>query len=105
MRSLIIRACSLKDTTEAEKNAIIKEYTEFVEETLDSTELNPFQVEASFGVPQTVVDAQGNEVKNARTGVVAAGLIQESDLTTKPVIYVPTLEDKFKEDQQVIQML
>ena len=80
-----------KDTTEAEKNAIIKEYTEFVEETLGSTELNPFQVEASFGVPQRVVDAQGNEVKNARTGVVAAGLIQESNLATKPVIYVPTL--------------
>ena len=80
-----------KDTTEDEKNAIIKEYTEFVEETLGSTELNPFQVEASFGVPQRVVDAQGNEVKNARTGVVAAGLIQESNLATKPVIYVPTL--------------
>jgi hypothetical protein len=83
-----------KDTTENEKNAIIKEYTQFVEETLDSKDLNPFQVEASFGVPQTVKDAQGNDVKYARTGVVAAGLIQESDLTTKPVIYVPTLEDK-----------
>ena len=85
-----------KDTTEAEKNAIIKEYTEFVEETLGSTELNPFQVEASFGVPQRVVDAQGNEVKNARTGVVAAGLIQESSLATKPVIYIPTLENNIK---------
>ena len=83
-----------KDTTDNEKNAIIKEYTQFVEETLDSKELNPFQVEASFGVPQTVKDAQGNDVKYARTGVVAAGLIQESDLVTKPVIYVPTLEDK-----------
>jgi len=83
-----------KDTTDNEKNAIIKEYTQFVEETLDSKDLNPFQVEASFGVPQTVKDAQGNDVKYARTGVVAAGLIQESDLTTKPVIYVPTLEDK-----------
>ena len=83
-----------KDTTDNEKNAIIKEYTQFVEETLDSKDLNPFQVEASFGVPQTVKDAQGNDVKYARTGVVAAGLIQESDLVTKPVIYVPTLEDK-----------
>ena len=80
-----------KDTPDAEKNAIINEYTKFVEETLDSTELNTFQVEASFGVPQRVLDAQGNEVKNVRTGAVAAGLIQESDLTTKPVIYVPTL--------------
>lgn len=79
-----------EDTTDAEKNAIIKEYTQFVEETLSSPDLVPFQVEASFGVPQRVVDAQGNEVKNARTGVVAAGLIQESDLTTKPVIYIPT---------------
>lgn len=84
------------DTTEAEKNAIIKEYTQFVEETLSSPDIVPFQVEASFGVPQAVTDAQGNEVKNARTGVVAAGLIQESDLTTKPVIYVPTLEDKIQ---------
>jgi len=81
-------------TTDAEKNAIIKEYTEFVEQTLGDTNLNPFQVEASFGIPQYVKDAQGNDIKNARTGVVAAGLIQESDLTTKPVIYVPTLEDK-----------
>lgn len=81
------------DTTEAEKNAIIKEYTEFVDETLGSTELNPFQVEASFGVPQYVKDAEGNDIKNARTGVIAAGLIQESDLATKPVIYVPTLND------------
>jgi hypothetical protein len=80
-----------KDTTENEKNAIIKEYTQFVEETLDSKDLNSFQVEASFGVPQTVKDTQGNDVKYARTGVIAAGLIQESDLTTKPVIYVPTL--------------
>ena len=54
-----------KDTTDNEKNAIIKEYTQFVEETLDSKELNPFQVEASFGVPQTVKDAQGNDVKYA----------------------------------------
>jgi len=83
-----------KDTTDNEKNAIIKEYTEFVDETLGSKDLNSFQVEASFGVPQTVKDAQGNDVKYARTGVVAAGLIQESDLVTKPVIYVPTLEDK-----------
>ena len=82
-----------KDTTEAEKNAIIKEYTQFVEETLSTTDLVPFSVEASFGIPQPVVDAQGNTVKNARTGVVAAGLIQQSDLTTDAVIYVPTLED------------
>jgi hypothetical protein len=82
-----------KDTTDKEKDAIITEYTKFVNETLDSTELNPFQVEASFGVPQAVVDAQGNVVKNTRTGVVAAGLIQQSDLTTKPVIYVPTLNN------------
>lgn len=81
------------DTTEAEKNAIIKEYTEFADETLGSTELDPFQVEASFGVPQYVKDAEGNDIKNARTGVIAAGLIQESDLATKPVIYVPTLND------------
>ena len=80
-----------KDTTDKEKDAIIAEYTKFVEETLDSKDLNSFQVEASFGVPQTVKDAQGNDVKYARTGVVAAGLIQESNLTTKPVIYVPTL--------------
>lgn len=85
-----------ESTTEAEKNAIISEYGKFVEETLGSTELNPFQVEASFGVPQRVVDAQGNEIKNARTGVVAAGLIQESDLATKPVIYVPTLDSKIQ---------
>jgi hypothetical protein len=81
-------------TTDAEKNAIIKEYTEFVNETLGSTDLETFNVEASFGVPQRVVDAEGNEVKNARTGAVAAGLIQKSDLATKPVIHVPTLEDK-----------
>lgn len=83
-------------TTDAEKNAIIKEYTEFVDETLGDTGLNPFQVEASFGVPQYVKDAKGNDIKNARTGVVAAGLIQESDLATKPVIYVPTLQDKIQ---------
>jgi hypothetical protein len=82
-----------QDTTEAEKNAIIKEYTEFANETLDSTDLNTFQIEASFGVPQTVLDAQGNPVKNVRTGAVAAGLIQESDLATKPVIYIPTLNN------------
>jgi len=81
-------------TTDAEKNAITKEYTQFVTDTLSDTNLNPFQVEASFGVPQYVKDAQGNDIKNARTGAVAAGLIQESDLATKPVIYVPTLEDK-----------
>ena len=81
-------------TTNDEKNAIIKEYTEFVNETLDSKDLETFNIEASFGVPQRVVDAEGNEVKNARTGAVAAGLIQQSDLTTKPVIHVPTLEDK-----------
>jgi hypothetical protein len=80
-------------TTDKEKNAIIKEYTEFVNETLDSTDLSPFQVEASFGVPQRVTDSEGNEVKNARTGVVASGLIKASDLATRAVIYVPTLED------------
>jgi len=80
-------------TTDAEKNAIIKEYTAWVGETLDSTDLEPFNVEASFGVPQRVTDAQGNEVKNARTGVVASGLIKASDLVTRPVIYIPTLED------------
>jgi hypothetical protein len=79
------------DTTEAEKNAIIKEYTEFVDETLGSTGFVPFQVEASFGVPQYVKDAEGNDIKNARTGVVAAGLIQESSLATEAVIHVPTL--------------
>jgi predicted kinase len=80
-------------TDKEEKNAIIKEYTEFVNETLDSTDLSPFQVEASFGVPQRVTDSEGNEVKNARTGVVASGLIKASDLATRAVIYVPTLED------------
>jgi hypothetical protein len=83
-------------TTEAEKKAIIKEYTQWVEETLSTTDLIPFSTEASFGIPQPVIDAKGNVVKNARTGVVAAGLIQQSDLATKSVIYIPTLEDKIQ---------
>jgi hypothetical protein len=73
--------------------AITKEYTKFVEDTLESKELEPHKIEASFGIPQPVVDTEGKLVENARTGVTEAGLIKQSDLAEKPVIYVPTLGD------------
>jgi len=73
--------------------AITKEYTKFVEDTLENKELEPHKIEASFGIPQPVVDTEGKAVENARTGVTEAGLIKQSDLAEKPVIYVPTLGD------------
>ena len=73
--------------------AITKEYTKFVEDTLENKEIEPHKIEASFGIPQPVIDTEGKPVENARTGVTEAGLIKQSDLAEKPVIYVPTLGD------------
>jgi hypothetical protein len=73
--------------------AITKEYTKFVEDTLENKEIEPHKIEASFGIPQPVVDTEGKPIENARTGVTEAGLIKQSDLAEKPVIYVPTLGD------------
>jgi hypothetical protein len=75
------------------KTAIKNEYTTWVNETLETTELIPHTMEASFGMPQKVKDTEGKDVEGVRTSVTDAGLINKNKLATDPVIYVPTIGD------------
>ena len=80
-------------TPDSVKAAIRDEYTKWVNETLETTELIPHPMEASFGILQKVKDTEGKDVEGVRTSVTAAGLINQNKLATDPVIYVPTIGD------------
>jgi hypothetical protein len=70
------------------------EYAAWHSEMLNNPTNLPHSIEASFGKPEipTKLDESGKEVKlyDTRTPVSNAGLINESDLQTAPVIFIPT---------------
>jgi hypothetical protein len=70
------------------------EYAAWHSEMLNNPTNLPHSIEASFGKPEIPVrlDENGKEVKlyDTRTPVADAGLINESDLQTAPVVFIPT---------------
>lgn len=83
-----------KETPQERIDYYKAEYGKWHQEMLDNPSNVPHKIQASFGIPKipTRIDEAGNEVKlyDTRTSTVDAGLINESDLQTAPVIYVPT---------------
>jgi hypothetical protein len=83
-----------KDTPQDRVDYYKKEYAEWHSEMLDNPTNLPHSIEASFGKPEIPVrlDESGKEVKlyDTRTPVADAGLINESDLQTAPVVFIPT---------------
>jgi len=70
------------------------EYAAWHSEILNNPTNLPHSIEASFGKPDipTRLDESGKEIKvyDTRTPVADAGLINETDLQTAPVVYIPT---------------
>ncbi len=74
----------------AETAEIKKQFGVFRKGILDRTMIGaPFNIEASFGIPQYEKDSKGNDVFSA-TSVVEADLIAEEDLSKDQVILIPT---------------
>jgi hypothetical protein len=74
----------------AETAEIKKQFGVFRKGILDRTMIGaPFNIEASFGIPQYEKDSKGNDVFSA-TSVVEADLIAEEDLSKDQVIFIPT---------------
>ena len=67
------------------KDAITEEYAKFRAEVLADDALRPYEVAASFGIPEFAED-------DATTSSIDAGLISESTLSSTPVLRVPTSE-------------
>jgi hypothetical protein len=63
-------------------------YKEFVDQTLTETQVVPFKIEASFGIP--IVE------KGSKTAIADAALIKPSELNTRAVLTVPTTPGAIK---------
>jgi len=75
---------------DSETAAIKKQFGIFRKGILDRTTIDaPFQIEASFGIPQYEKDSKENKVLG-NTSVVEADLISETDLSKTNVIFIPT---------------
>ena len=77
-------------------DALKEQYKAWRNETLESRELVPHEIVASFGIPEylTEMDEKGNEspVYSTQTPVEDAGLIDANDLNTTILITIPTVE-------------
>ena len=74
----------------AETAEIKKQFGVFRKGILDRTMIGaPFNIEASFGIPQYEKDSNDNDVFGT-TSVVEADLIAEEDLSKDQVIFIPT---------------
>ena len=81
---------SLFRVEDSETAGIKKQFGVFRKGILDRTTIDaPFQIEASFGVPQYEKDSNENDVLG-NTSVVEADLISETDLSKTNVIFIPT---------------
>ena len=81
---------SLFRVEDSETAGIKKQFGVFRKGILDRTTIDaPFQIEASFGVPQYEKDSNENDVLGT-TSVVEADLISETDLSKTNVIFIPT---------------
>ena len=84
-----------KGTSEDVKKAITKKYTKWKNELLESTIIGEqHQIAASFGIPELVVDAEGEVDYSARTSTQDAGLVNEDELEGKQMLSIPTISDK-----------
>ena len=84
-----------KGTSEDVKKAITKKYTKWKNELLESTIIGEqHQIAASFGIPELVVDAEGEVDYSARTSTQDAGLVNEDELEGKQMLSIPTTSDK-----------
>ena len=81
---------SLFRVEDSETAAIKKQFGVFRKGILDRNMVGvPFNIEASFGIPQYEQDSNGNNVLGT-TSVVEADLISETDLSKTNVIFIPT---------------
>ena len=81
---------SLFRVEDSETAAIKKQFGVFRKGILDRNMIGvPFNIEASFGIPQYEQDSNGNNVLGT-TSVVEADLISETDLSKTNVIFIPT---------------
>jgi hypothetical protein len=85
-----------KGTPDEVVKALKEQYKAWRTNVLENPTLTRHAVEPSFGIPQYVTekDEEGNEVrvKDAAVAVEDSALIDESDLRTKQVVLVPTVE-------------
>lgn len=85
-----------KDTTPEQIEYYKNQYTEWVNQTLESPTLSTYDISASFGIPEyvTYLDEKGNQKRdyNAKTSVEDAGLITSANLTEQPLIFVPVTD-------------
>lgn len=86
--------------TEQEKAKITKEYTQFRKDALESKVPFGYRITPSLGQVETVKtkDENGKDEEDytARTAVADSGLVSQGNLMSKPVIYVPTTEEKIQ---------
>jgi len=90
-----------RDASNNDRKDIIKDLTRQYEEWRTKELANetpiPYNITASFGIPQnvTTLNDKGEEVQDfdARTSVQDAGLITEGELTGRNIITIPTTEN------------
>ena len=84
-----------KNTSEEVIKAITKKYTKWKNDLLESTIIGEqHQIAASFGIPELVVDAEGETDYSTRTSAKDAGLVTEDELEGKQMLSIPTTSDK-----------
>lgn len=85
-----------KETTPEQIEYYKKQYTDWVNEQLETPSNTLHNIEASFGIPQYVstLDDKGNKKRDytAIVSVEEANLIKDSDLKEQPLIFIPTTE-------------
>ena len=79
------------------KDSLTDQYNAWREQTLTNPPKSPFEINASFGIPEPVTYLDDNGIKHpvlgATTSVEEAGLIQSSDLLGEPMIKLSTNEE------------
>jgi hypothetical protein len=84
-------------TAENVKDSLTDQYNKWREQTLKNPPSQPFDITASFGIPEPLMytDEDGNRkvIEGASTSVEEAGLITSNDLLQDPVIKVSTNEE------------
>jgi hypothetical protein len=77
-------------TAENVKDSLTDQYNKWREQTLKNPPSQPFDITASFGIPEPLMytDEDGNRkvIEGASTSVEEAGLITSNDLLQDPVM-------------------
>lgn len=97
-----------KDIPQVVQDAYQEQYTKWHKEQQLNSAVVAQTVEASFGIPvfDTTLDESGKKVRTyENTSVEDAQLVSASDLRGKPVVYVPTLDEKFAPYGRVVLKL